>query len=268
MSSTGTGTSYASAIEARARDGIESHGSLRAYIRDFRASSKLFEYVAAMMQSRKHGRAFYLWEDVALVVKDALGLPHPDVGIDITDTTRTIVQCKLRSNTLTWDGHRNLFGLRPRPSRQGRKRNRDGNGRRVVRGMVGGRRREERVLASERARRLLRKQAWVRRADYARGRRVYRLRDPASVCAGFDATIREGVSRAIISPKIFFRNGEMITKDKVARAQSIVKLALEQTVPSSLGATYSQYIAAFVFDSDAAAGRGSSFGGVELYTVP
>jgi len=50
------------------------------------------------MLSCKHGRAFYLWEDVALVVKDALGLPHPDVGIDIT----TIVQCKLRSNTLTW----------------------------------------------------------------------------------------------------------------------------------------------------------------------
>ena len=93
---------YASDIEARARDGIASHGSLCAYIRDFRASFRLFEMVTARMLSRKHGRAFYLWEDVALEVKDALGLPHPDVGIDITDTTTTIVQCKLRSNTLTW----------------------------------------------------------------------------------------------------------------------------------------------------------------------
>ena len=93
---------YASAIEARARDGIASHGSLCAYIRDFRASFKLFEMVTAGMLSRKHGRAFYLWEDVALEVKDAHGLPHPDVGIDITDTTTTIVQCKLRTSTLTW----------------------------------------------------------------------------------------------------------------------------------------------------------------------
>ena len=93
---------YASAIEARARDGIASHGTLSAYIRDFRASYKLFEMVTAGMLSRKHGRAFYLWEDVALEVKDAHGLPHPDVGIDITDTTTTIVQCKLRTSTLTW----------------------------------------------------------------------------------------------------------------------------------------------------------------------
>ena len=93
---------YAPAIEARARDGIASHGTLSAYIRDFRASSKLFEMVTAEMMSRKHGRVFYLWEDVALEVKDARGLPHPDVGIDITDTTTTIVQCKLRTSTLTW----------------------------------------------------------------------------------------------------------------------------------------------------------------------
>ena len=94
--------SYESAIHARARDGIASHGTLSAYIRDFRASYKLFEMVTAEMLSRKHGRAFYLWEDVALEVKDAHGLPHPDVGIDLTDTTTTIVQCKLRSSTLTW----------------------------------------------------------------------------------------------------------------------------------------------------------------------
>ena len=68
---------YASAIQARARDGIASHGTLSAYIRDFRASSKLFELTTARKLSRKHGRAFYLWEDVALEVKDALGTRRP-----------------------------------------------------------------------------------------------------------------------------------------------------------------------------------------------
>jgi hypothetical protein len=76
---------YASDIRARARDGVASHGTLGAYIRDFRASFKLFEMVTAARMAREHGRAFYLWEDVALEVKDARGFPHPDTGIDVTD---------------------------------------------------------------------------------------------------------------------------------------------------------------------------------------
>ena len=94
--------SYASAIKARALDGVASHGSLAAYIRDFRASYRLFEMLVAERLTREHGRAFHLWEDVALEVKDARGLPHPDTGIDVTDAETTIVQCKLRSTTLTW----------------------------------------------------------------------------------------------------------------------------------------------------------------------
>ena len=160
---------YAPAIHARARDGIASHGSLCAYIRDFRASSKLFEMVTAEMLSRKHGRAFYLWEDVALEVKDARGLPHPDVGIDITDTTNDHRAVQAPEQHPHVDGHRNVSWVRPRPSRRRRGR--------VVRRLVGDRGRAERVLATERALRLLCKQAPIRRADHARGRRVYRLRD-------------------------------------------------------------------------------------------
>jgi hypothetical protein len=93
---------YASAIKARALDGVASHGSVAEYIRDFRASHKLFEMLVAERLTREHGRAFHLWEDVALDVKDARGLPHPDTGIDVTDSETTIVQCKLRSTTLTW----------------------------------------------------------------------------------------------------------------------------------------------------------------------
>jgi hypothetical protein len=48
---------YASDIRARARDGIASHGTLSAHIRDFRASFKLFEMVTAERMAREHGRA-------------------------------------------------------------------------------------------------------------------------------------------------------------------------------------------------------------------
>ena len=56
-------------VQLRVRNQGASHGTLSAYIRDFRGSSR------AEMLSRKHGRAFYLREDVALEVKDAHGLP-------------------------------------------------------------------------------------------------------------------------------------------------------------------------------------------------
>ena len=93
---------YALAIRARARDGIASHGTLAAYINDFRASCKLFEMVVAYRMTREHGRAFLCWEDIVPEVKVARGLPHADTGIDVSDGTTTIVQCKLRTNQITW----------------------------------------------------------------------------------------------------------------------------------------------------------------------
>jgi hypothetical protein len=82
---------YALAIRARARDGIASHGTLAAYINDFRESWKFFEMLVAYLMSLEHGRAFWCWEDVPSEVKGALGLPHADTGIDVTDGTTTIV---------------------------------------------------------------------------------------------------------------------------------------------------------------------------------
>ncbi len=93
----------------------------------------------------------------------------------------------------------------------------------------------------------------------------------ASVCAGFDAMIREGVSVAIINPGIFFR-GASFTKENVEFAQGIVKRALGELVPHGqhgATATYSAYITtALVFDEAADERASESFGGVELYTVP
>jgi hypothetical protein len=91
----------------------------------------------------------------------------------------------------------------------------------------------------------------------------------ASVCAGFDAMIREGVSSAVISPSIFFPNGASFTNEPVKFAQGIVKRALDELVPHGAGAKYSAYIsAAFVADDRADESASESFGGVELYTVP
>ena len=67
---------YARAIRARARDGIASHGTLAAFISDFRESWKLFEMAVAYRMTREHGRAFWCWEDVARELKAALGLPR------------------------------------------------------------------------------------------------------------------------------------------------------------------------------------------------
>jgi hypothetical protein len=93
---------YELAIRARARDGIASHGTLAAFINDFRESRKFFRMVVAYRMSLEHGRAFWCWEDVPPEVKDALGLPHGHSGIDVTDGTTTIVQCKLSTKTLTF----------------------------------------------------------------------------------------------------------------------------------------------------------------------
>jgi hypothetical protein len=91
----------------------------------------------------------------------------------------------------------------------------------------------------------------------------------ASVCAGFDAMIREGVSVAIINPGIFFPNGASFTKENVESAQGIVKRALGELVPHGDAATYSAYITtALVYDEAADERASESFGGVELYTVP
>jgi hypothetical protein len=110
----------------------------------------------------------------------------------------------------------------------------------------------------------------------------------ASVCAGFDAMIREDVSVAIIFPCVFSfgKSGEggeggegTYNRDRIEAAQGFVKLALQQPVPHNpLGAAYSAYITtAVVVDkseaSEASGGSGGSdgserFGVVELYTVP
>ena len=101
---------YRAAIRERARDGIRTHGSLGAYLRDFRACSKVFEMFVAERMSLERGAPFLLWEDVPHETKVARGLVRRDLGIDVTDGATTIVQCKLRTRTVTWRECATFFG--------------------------------------------------------------------------------------------------------------------------------------------------------------
>jgi predicted helicase len=51
-----------------------------------------------------------LWEDVDHETKEARGLTRADTGIDVTDGATTIVQCKLRSRSVTWGECATFFG--------------------------------------------------------------------------------------------------------------------------------------------------------------
>jgi hypothetical protein len=101
---------YRAAIRERARDGIRTHGTLRAYLADFHACSKVFEMFVAERMARELGVPFWLWEDVPHEIKAARGLARRDLGIDVTDGATTIVQCKLRARTVTWAECATFFG--------------------------------------------------------------------------------------------------------------------------------------------------------------
>ena len=99
---------YKMQLGARAADGLLSHGSLDAYIGDFHACSKAFEMFvadrlsAAAESQPSESRAFLLWEDIDAGTKEARGLTKADAGVDVTDGTTTLVQCKLRARHVTW----------------------------------------------------------------------------------------------------------------------------------------------------------------------
>ena len=101
---------YRAAIRERALEGIRTHGTLRAYLADFRACSKVFEMFVAERMAIERGVTFWLWDDVPHEIKVARGLVRRDLGIDVTDGATTIVQCKLRARYITWRECSTFFG--------------------------------------------------------------------------------------------------------------------------------------------------------------
>ena len=101
---------YRASIATRARAGTRSHGSIAAYVNDFQASNKAFEFFVADKLTRERGVPFRVWGDLDPEIKAERGLTRANTGIDVTDGVSCAVQCKLRSASLTWRECSTFFG--------------------------------------------------------------------------------------------------------------------------------------------------------------
>jgi superfamily II DNA or RNA helicase len=71
---------------------------------------KIFEYYTCIKLSEKYNKPFYEYDDIDPNFKELNGMTRNDTGIDCCDLINTIVQCKLRSDTLNWKECSTFFG--------------------------------------------------------------------------------------------------------------------------------------------------------------
>jgi superfamily II DNA or RNA helicase len=71
---------------------------------------KIFEYFSCIQLTQDNGRLFYEYNDIDPTFKELNKMSRNDTGIDCSDLLNTIVQCKLRKNTLTWKECSTFFG--------------------------------------------------------------------------------------------------------------------------------------------------------------
>ena len=71
---------------------------------------KIFEYLSCIKLTKEYGTQFYEYDDIDPTFKEANKMSRNDTGIDACNLTDTIVQCKLRKNTLTWRDCSTFFG--------------------------------------------------------------------------------------------------------------------------------------------------------------
>jgi superfamily II DNA or RNA helicase len=64
--------------------------------------SKIFEYYTAIQLSEQYGQNFYEYNDICPNFKELNDMSKNDSGVDLCNLVDTIVQCKLRSKSLTW----------------------------------------------------------------------------------------------------------------------------------------------------------------------
>jgi hypothetical protein len=72
--------------------------------------AQLWELYCAIHLTGAHQRPFWLYSDVLPDFKERENMPHSDQGVDLCDCRETIVQCKLRTGTLTWQEVATFFG--------------------------------------------------------------------------------------------------------------------------------------------------------------
>jgi hypothetical protein len=71
---------------------------------------KIFEYYSCIKLSEEYNKPFYEYDDIDPNFKELNKMSRNDTGIDCSDLINTIVQCKLRKNTLTWKECSTFFG--------------------------------------------------------------------------------------------------------------------------------------------------------------
>ena len=71
---------------------------------------KIFEYFSCIKLSEERETLFYEYNDIDPNFKEINKMSRNDTGIDCSDLLNTIVQCKLRKNSLTWRDCSTFFG--------------------------------------------------------------------------------------------------------------------------------------------------------------
>jgi DNA repair protein RadD len=71
---------------------------------------KIFEYYSCIKLTEEYKKQFYEYNDIDPTFKEVNKMSRNDTGIDCSDLDNTIVQCKLRKNTLTWKECSTFFG--------------------------------------------------------------------------------------------------------------------------------------------------------------
>ncbi len=71
---------------------------------------KIFEWLMCIHLSNIYDTPFYEYSDIDPEFKEANNLSTNDTGIDLCNLKDTIVQCKLRLNSLTWRDCATFFG--------------------------------------------------------------------------------------------------------------------------------------------------------------
>ena len=72
--------------------------------------SKIFEYYSCIQLSEKYKSNFEHYEDIDPNFKELHKMSYNDTGIDACNLIDTIVQCKLRKDSLTWGECGTFFG--------------------------------------------------------------------------------------------------------------------------------------------------------------
>ena len=72
---------------------------------------KIFEYYSCIKLSNEYNKNFYEYNDIDPNFKEINNMSRNDTGIDCCDLENTIVQCKLRKNSLTFTECATFFAM-------------------------------------------------------------------------------------------------------------------------------------------------------------